>query len=188
LTESRYDAIYLVDSPQTPMSAQAEILNKRDDAVARHRLAYPAFPAEVANASRQARKAMRWPMVATAMLILLGLTATIAVLVVLRPASAAAALIVSGGLLLFRTRRPGQSYDSSIGWVYRYGIIAGVAGELAAITLFKSGATPIPSWLWVATDALGVGGAIGLGVALAGSASVVVLTFLHAAATLRPTH
>lgn len=157
---------------------------ERDDAVVRHRLAYPAFPAEVANASRRARKAMRWPMMATATLILLALTATVAILIVLRPASAAAALLVCGGLLLFRTRHPGRSYDSSIGWVYRYGILAGIAGELAALTLFKAGASPIPSWLWVATDALGVGGAIGLGVALAASASVVALAFLHAATSL----
>jgi hypothetical protein len=185
LTESVLDAIYLVDSPPVkPMMSQVDVLNERD-ALVRHRLAYPAFPAEVANASRHARKAMRWPMMVTAALILLGLTATVAILVVLRPASAAAALIVCGGLLLFRTRHPGRSYDSSIGWVYRYGILAGFAGELAALTLFKAGASPIPSWLWVATDALGVGGAIGLGVALAASASVVVLTFLHAAASLR---
>lgn len=150
----------------------------------RHRLAYPAFPAEVAKASRQVRKAMRWPMMATAGVVLLALTGTIAVLVAFRPAAAAAALLVCGLLLLFRTRHPGRSYDSSIGWVYRYGILGGIAGELVARTLLV-GASPIPSWLWVATDALGVGGAIGLGVALASSASVVVLTFLHAAASLR---
>ena len=128
---------------------------------------------------------MRWPMVVTAGAVLLGLTGTIAVLVVLRPAAAAAALLVCTTLLLFRTRRPGRSYDSSIGWVYRYGILGGIAGELISRTLFHSGAGPIPSWLWLATDALGVGGAIGLGVALASSASVVVLTFLHATASLR---
>ena len=158
---------------------------EQDEAVVRHRLAYPAFPAAVAHASQQARKAMRWPMMVTAGLVLLALTGTVAILLILRPTAAAAALIVCGALLLFRTRRPGRSYDSSMGWVYRCGILGGIAGELAAQTLLKAGASPIPSWLSVATDALGVGGAIGLGVALASSASVVVLTFLHAAASLR---
>jgi len=167
------------------MSSPVEVLMEQDEAVVRHRLAYPAFPAAVAHASQQARKAMRWPMMVTAGLILLALTGTVAILLILRPTAAAAALIVCGALLLFRTRRPGRSYDSSMGWVYRCGILGGIAGELAAQTLLKAGASPIPSWLSVATDALGVGGAIGLGVALASSASVVVLTFLHAAASLR---
>ena len=166
------------------MSSSVDALAGRDETFVRHRLAYPAFPAEVAKASRQARKAMRWPMMATAGAILLALSGTIAVLVILRPAAAAAALLVCGILLLFRTRQPGRSYDSSIGWVYRYGILGGIAGELAARTLL-GGTSPIVSWLPIATDALGVGGAIGLGVALASSASVVVLTFLHATASLR---
>jgi hypothetical protein len=175
----------LVDFPiEGRMSSSVEVLAERGEAAVRHRLAYPAFPSEVAQASREARKTMRRPMMAAAGVLLLGLTGTLAVLVALRPASAAAALLVCVSLLLFRTRHPGRSYDSSIGWVYRYGILGGVAGELAARTVF-AGASPIPSWLWVATDALGVGGAIGLGVALASSASVVVLTFLYATASLR---
>jgi hypothetical protein len=128
---------------------------------------------------------MRWPMMIAAGLILLALTATTAVLVLLRPVAAGAALVLCGALLLFRTRHPGRSYDRSIGWVYRYGILGGIVGELASQTLFRAGADPVPSWLWAATDALGVGGAIGLGVALASSSSVVVLTFLHASASLR---
>lgn len=157
----------------------------QDKSTSRHRLASPAFPAEVAKASQETRKAMRWPMMIAAGLILLALTGTIAVLVILRPPAAAAALVICGALLLFRTRRPGRSYDRSIGWVYRYGILGGIVGELASQTLFRAGAGPVHSWLWIATDALGVGGAIGLGVALASSASVVVLTFLHASAALR---
>ena len=169
------------------MSSPVEALVERGESMDRHRLAYPAFPAEVAKASQEARKAMRWPMIVTAGGILVGLTGTVAVLVILRPMAAAAALVVCGALLLLRTRRPGKSYDASIGWVYRFGVIAGVAGELASQTLFRAGATPVPSWLWIATDALGVGGAIGLGVALASSSSVVVLTFLYAsAARYRP--
>lgn len=157
----------------------------RDKATSRHRLASPAFPAEVAKASRETRRAMRWPMMITAGLILLALTGTIAVLIVLRPTAAAAALVMCGALLLFRTRRPGQSYDRSIGWVYRYGILGGIVGEFSSQTLFRTGPSPVPTWLWVASDAFGVGGAIGLGVALASSASVVVLTFLHASASFR---
>lgn len=157
---------------------------ERDEAAGRHRLAYPAFPAEVAKASQDARQAMRWPMMVTAGLVLLGLTGTLAVLVVLRPGAAAAALLVSGALLLFRTRRPGRSYDSAIGWVYRFGILGGIGGELLSQTLLPAGASPVQSWLWVATDALGVGGAIGLGVALASSAAVVVLTFIQATASM----
>ena len=171
------------------MSSPVEALIERGEAMDRHRLAYPAFPAEVAKASQEARKAMRWPMIVTASGVLLCLTGTVAILVVLRPMAAAVALAVCGALLLFRTRRPGKSYDASIGWVYRFGIVGGVAGELASQTLFRAGASPIPSWLWTATDALGVGGAIGLGVALASSASVVALTFLYAAAArYRPRH
>jgi hypothetical protein len=117
--------------------------------------------------------------------VLLALTGTLALLVVLRPASAAAALLVSAALLLFRTRRPGRSYDHSIGWVYRYGILGGIAGELASSILFPGAAGPIDSWLWTATGALGVGGAIGLGVALSASASMVVVTVLSAAASRR---
>ena len=155
-------------------------------ATGRHRLAYPACPADVAGASREARRAMRWPMTIAAGMILLVLSGTVAVMVLLRPASAAAALIVCGALLLFRTRHPGRSYDHAIGWVYRYGILGGVAGEAIAQTIFRAGPSPVPSWLWVATDALGVGGAIGLGVALASSSAVVVLTFLFASASFRP--
>jgi hypothetical protein len=156
-----------------------------EESVRRHPLAYPAFPSEVAKASQEARRAMRWPMMVTAGLVLLGLTGTLAVMIVLRPAASATALLVCGALLLLRTRRPGRSYDSAIGWVYRFGILGGVVGEVLANTVFRAGASPVPSWLWVATDALGVGGAIGLGVALASSAAVVVLTFLNAAASLR---
>jgi hypothetical protein len=129
---------------------------------------------------------MRWPMTIVAGTILLALTATVAVLVLLRPAAAAASLIVCGVLLLHRARHPGRSYDHSIGWVYRSGILGGVAGEVVAQTVFRAGASPVPSWLWVASDALGVGGAIGLGVALASSSSVVVLAFLSASASFRP--
>jgi hypothetical protein len=167
------------------MSFPVEVLMERDRPTSRHRLASPAFPAEVAKASRESRKVMRWPMMIAAGLILLALTGTIAVLVLLRPMAAAAALVICGALLLFRTRHPGRSYDRSIGWVYRYGILGGIVGELASQTLFRTGPSLSPSWLWVATDALGVGGAIGLGVALASSASVVVLTFLRASASLR---
>jgi hypothetical protein len=167
------------------MSFQVEVLMERDRPTGRHRLASPAFPAEVAKASRESRKVMRWPMMVAAGLVLLALTGTLAVLVILRPAASSAALLVCGALLLWRTLRPGKSYDSAMGWVNRFGIIAGVAGELLSLTLFRAGASPVPSWLWVATDALGVGGAIGLGVALASSTAVVVLTFLHASATFR---
>ena len=156
-----------------------------ETAAVRHRLAYPACPAEVAKASQDARKAMRWPMMVTAGMVLLALTGTLAVLIVLRPGAAAASLLVSGALLLLRTRRPGRSYDSAIGWVYRFGILGGVAGELVSQTILRAGVSPIPSWQWLATDALGVGGAIGLGVALASSAAMVVLTFIHATASFR---
>jgi hypothetical protein len=167
------------------MSTQVEPMVQGEESVRRHPLAYPARPAEVAKASEEARRAMRWPMMVTAGLVLLALTGTLAVLIVLRPEASSAALLVCGALLLFRTRRPGRSYDSSIGWVYRFGILGGIAGELLAQTIFRAGVSPVPSWPWLATDALGVGGAIGLGVALASSAAVVVLTFLNAAASLR---
>ena len=167
------------------MSSPVDVLPEREVATPRHRLAYPAFPAEVAKASRETRRAMRWPIMLTASFILLALTGTLAVLLLLRPASAATALLICGAALLFRTRHPGKSYDHAVGWVYRYGILAGIAGELASQTMFRAGGSPIPSSLMFATDALGVGGAIGLGVALASSASVVVLTFLQASASLR---
>lgn len=167
------------------MSSQVEVLLERNEAPVRHRLAYPACPAEVAKASREARKAMRWPLILAGGLILLALTGSLAVLVILRPAAAASALLISGALLLFRTLRPGRSYDHAVGWVYRFGILAGIAGELASQAFFRVSPTPIPSWLAIATDALGIGGAIGLGVALASSSAVVVLTFMHASASLR---
>ena len=167
------------------MSSQVDVLMERGEAPSRHRLAYPAFPTEVANASREVRRAMRWPMTVAAGMILLALTGTVAALVLLRPLAAAASLIVCGALLVFRSRHPGRSYDHSIGWVYRYGILGGIAGELSLQTIFRAGATPVPSWFGVATDALGVGGAIGLGVALASSSAVVVLTFLYASASFR---
>ena len=169
------------------MSSQVEVLLERNEAPSRHRLAYPAFPDEVAKASRETRKAMRWPLMVAGGLILLALTGTLAVLVILRPAAAASALIVSGALLLLRARRPRRSYDQAIGWVYRFGILAGIGGELASQTILRVGPTPFPSWPAIATDALGIGGAIGLGVALASSSAVVVLTFLHASASLRST-
>lgn len=167
------------------MSPQVEALVEGEETAERHRLAYPAFPAQVAQASDDARRAMRWPLMLAAGLILLALTGTMAVLVVLRPGAAAGALLVCGMLLLLRTRRPGRSYDSSVGWVYRFGILAGVAGELMVQIFLRAGAHPVPSWLSIATDALGVGGAIGLGVALASSSAVVVLTFIHAAYTFK---
>jgi hypothetical protein len=169
------------------MSPQVDALIEGEKATGRHRLAYPAFPAQVAQASQEARRAMRWPLMVAAGLVLLALTGTLAVLVVLRPGAAAAALLVSGALLLFRTRHPGRSYDSATGWVYRLGILGGASGELLSQISSRAGAHPVPSWLSIATDALGVGGAIGLGVALATSAAVVVLTFIHAAATFGKT-
>jgi hypothetical protein len=170
---------------ESSMSTQVEALMERDQAAGRHRLAYPAVPAEVAKASQEARRAMRWPMMIAAGLVLLALTGTLAVLVVLRPGASSAALLVCGALLLWQIRRPGRSYDSATGWVYRFGILGGIAGELLSLTLLRAGANPIPSWLSIATDALGVGGAIGLGVALASSSTVVVLTFLYVTTSLR---
>jgi hypothetical protein len=120
-------------------------------------------------------------------LLLLALTGTLAVLILLRPGAAAAALVVSGALLLVRTLRPARSYDSAVGWVYRLGILGGAVGELLSQTLFGAGAHPVSSWLALAAGALGIGGAIGLGVALASSSTVVVLTFLHVTASFKGT-
>ncbi len=148
------------------------------DVVVRHRLAYPAFPAEVARASREARQAMRWPMVITAGLVLLALTATLAILMLVRPGAAAMALGLSGLLLLYRALRPGRSYDASTGWVYRSSILGGAAGELISQLTLASGTGSLPSWTWLATDALGIGGAIGLAIGVVSATAAFVIVFL----------
>ena len=170
-----------------PAPGVSQALGSREPAhreTTRHRLAFPAYPTEVVEAGRNARRAMRWPMMISAGLLLLALTATVAFLVIIRPTAAAGALLVTGALLLLRTWRPGRTYDSSVGWVYRFGILGGVSGELLAQTVLQVGASPVPSWPWLATDALGIGGAIGLGVALATSSAVLIVSFLHGARSL----
>jgi hypothetical protein len=170
----------------TAMPLQQAPLVGHPTAPTRNPIAYPAFPEEVAQASAEARKAMRWPTIVTAGVVLLGLTATLAGLIVLRPAAAAAALLVSGGLLLLRHRRPTRSYDSSMGWGYRMGIVAGILGQFLSRSLVEVSSAGDPGPMWRVVEAVGVGGAIGLAVALTSGAAVVVLTIFHVTAHFPP--